>query len=413
MQQFEKAQISQQEERGALFLGRYLAALEEGDEEALIRLAQEASADASLERLMLEANAAWAAEEGLTVTAAEGEEARRRLRQVLARTREQPRPSLASGSEEGLLGTAGPRVRPVQLPQGRRVPVRQVLRRSWMAIAAAVLLLALLLAGTSTGLAATLLSFFSVQRFQPVTVSQQAVQSAQLPRLSDLGELQAAPGLLQPLRNLTRAEAERLAGFPLRLPTQLPAGFSGRQPVFDVLEGGQATFTFRAAKARAYLARSGHAEVSVPAQLDGATFVIHVSRVVEAHYVSSGGKLLAILQTPSPTLEATGQASLEDLRAFLLSLPGLPASLVQQLRQIDLRSGTVPIPVLTGMTSQTVTVQGQTGLLLTHQQLASSNKVTDLPAGEAVLWQAQGRVYVLAESGGDQSELLGVANSLR
>nr|BBH95367.1 hypothetical protein KTA_35660 [Thermogemmatispora argillosa] len=416
MQQYEQAQALHQEEQRAQFLRRYLEALESGDEEALLRLTQEASTDASLERLMLEANAAWAEEEGQTVSAAEGEEARRRLRQVLARagrTGDQPKPSVAPASEGALLGAAGPRVRPVQLPQGRRVPVRQVLRRSWMAIAAAVLLLALLLVGTSTGLAATLLSFFSVQRFQPVTVSQQAMQSAQFPSLRDLGEVQASPGLLQPQRNLTRAEAERLAGFALKLPAQLPAGFSGRQPVFDVLEGGQATFIFRAASARAYLTRIGHAEVPVPAQLDGATFVIHVSRIVEAHYVSSGGKLLAILQTPSPTIEATGKASLEDLRAFLLSLPGLPSSLVQQLRQIDLRSGTVPIPVLTGMTSQAVTVQGQAGLLLTSQQLASSKKVTDLPDGVAVLWQAQGYIYLLSESGGDQHELLRAANSLQ
>ncbi|WP_052888412.1 hypothetical protein [Thermogemmatispora carboxidivorans] len=398
--------------RRARFLRRYLEALEGGDEQRLALVLQEARTDAGLEELLLETNAALAAEEGLAVTAAEGEEARRRLEKVAGeRQSEAQRASLAA--EGTLLGTTGPRVRPVQVPQGRRVPVRQVLRHSWMVIAAAVLLVVLFVVSSSTGLAATLLSFFSVQRFQPVTVSQQAIQASQLPQLRDLGEVQAPPELLRPQRNLTRAEAERLAGFTLKLPTTLPASFSGKQPVFDMLEGGQATFTFRAASARAYLARVGHATTAIPAQLDGATFVIHVSRIVEAHYVSSGGKVLVIVQTPSPTIEATGKASLEDLRAFLLSLPGLPPSLVQQLRQIDLSSGTVPIPVLTGMSSETVTVQGQSGLLLTSNQLESSTKMTDLPVGEAVLWQAQGRVYLLGESSHDRSELLAVANSLQ
>ncbi|WP_069803457.1 hypothetical protein [Thermogemmatispora onikobensis] len=401
-----------QGERRARFLRRYLEALEGGDEQRLALLLQEARADAGLEELLLETNAALAAEDGLTVTAPEGEEARRQLEKVAEQRR--PEVQRASQAAEGaLLGTSGPRVRPVQVPQGRRVPVRQVLLRSWMVIAAVVLLVVLFVISSGTGLAATLLSFFSVQRFQPVTVSQQAIQTSQLPQLRDLGEIQVSSGLLHQQRNLTRAQAERLAGFTMKLPTTLPASFSGRQPVFDVLEGGQATFTFRAASARAYLARVGHANIAVPAQLDGATFVIHVSRVVEAHYVSSGGKVLVIVQTPSPTIEATGKASLEDLRAFLLSLPGLPPSLVQQLRQIDLSSGTVPIPVLASMSSQTVTVQGQSGLLLTSNQLESSNKMTDLPVGEAVLWQAQGRVYLLGESSHDRSELLTVANSLQ
>ncbi|GER81707.1 hypothetical protein KTAU_03450 [Thermogemmatispora aurantia] len=397
-------------ERRARFLRRYLEALESGDEQRLALLLQEAEADAGLEELLLETNAALAAEDGLTVTATEGEEAHRRLEQVVRRSQ----PAQASLARAGsLLGETGPRVRPVQVPQGRRVPVRQVLRRSWMLIAAAVLLVVLFVVGSSTGLAATLLSFFSVQRFQPVSVSQQTIQAAQLPQLRDLGELQTTPTLLRLERHLTRAQAEQLAGFTLKLPTNLPASFSGRQPAFDVLEGGQATFTFRAASARAYLTRIGHANIAIPPQLDGATFVIHVSRIVETHYVSSGGKLLVIVQGPSPTIEATGKASLEDLRNFLLSLPGLPPSLVQQLRQIDLRSGTVPIPVLAGMSSQTVTVQGQSGLLLTSDQLESSSKMTNLPVGEAVLWQAQGRVYLLGESGHDQNELLSVANSLQ
>ncbi|MBX5457425.1 MAG: hypothetical protein IRZ31_11035 [Thermogemmatispora sp.] len=399
-------------ERRARFLRRYLEALESGDEQRLALLLQEAEADAGLEELLLETNAALAAEDGLTVTAAEGEEARRQLEQAVKRS--QPVPEKASlASTESLLGGAGPRVRPVQVPQGRRVPVRQVLRRSWMVIAAAVLLVVLFVVGSSTGLAATFLSFFSVQRFQPVPVSQQTIQATQLPLLRDLGELQTTPTLLRLERNLTRAQAEQLAGFTLKLPTNLPASFSGRQPAFDVLEGGQATFTFHAASARAYLTRIGHANLTIPSQLDGATFVIHVPRIVETHYVSSSGKVLVILQAPSPTIEATGKASLEDLRDFLLSLPGLPPSLVQQLRQIDLRSGTVPIPVLTGMSSRTVTVQGQSGLLLTSDQLESSSQVTNLPVGEAVLWQAQGRVYLLGESGHDQNELLSVANSLQ
>jgi hypothetical protein len=389
-------EMTLRKQRRSRALQNYLEALKQGDDARVAALLEEARTDPGLERMLLEVNSAWAEEEGVHVTPAELEEARARLQQV--------------GAAATRWAFKGPSVRPVQVPLARRASRPPLWRRPWMVAAVLAVLALLFVFSGGTGLAAQFLTLFSVQHFQPVSVNPRTVQTSQLPRPSDLGDYQFQPGTLQMQRNLSRAQAAQFVTFPLKLPAALPSGFAGRQPVFDGLDGGSAIFTFRASKAHAYLVRSGHGSIAIPAVLDGATFAVHISRGMELHYLSSGGRLLAIVEMPSPTIEATGKASLEDLRAFLLSLPGLPAPLVEQLKRIDLQSGTIPLPILPGMSAQPVSVQGQSAVLLTTGQGASS---LNLPVGQAVLWEAGGIIYLVGESGQDTTQLVATANSLR
>ena len=86
----------------------------------------------------------------------------------------------------------------------------------------------------------------------------------------------------------------------------------------------------------------------------------------------------------------------------MLSLPNLPPQLVTQLRQIDLNSGTIPIPVPPQITAQHISIHGAAGLLLAD----------NTPIGGAVVWQTHGMIYALGGNYGNASQLLTTANSL-
>src|SRR5207245_10448710 len=96
---------------------------------------------------------------------------------------------------------------------------------------------------------------------------------------------------------------------------------------------------------------------------------------------------------PIPVVRVTRIASLPELRDVALSLPGLPPQLVAQLRQIDLNSGVVPLPIPTGVNSQSISVHGTTGLLLTSNISTTIEQLKKFPAGSAVVWQTHGIIY--------------------
>ena len=103
--------------------------------------------------------------------------------------------------------------------------------------------------------------------------------------------------------------------------------------------------------------------MTIPANLDGAKYTVSVASGVEMNY-GSREKNFLVIEIPSPTIRTASSASLNELRDFMLSLPNLPPQLVAQLRQIDLNSGTIPIPVPPQLTAQRITVHGSPGLLL-------------------------------------------------
>jgi len=117
---------------------------------------------------------------------------------------------------------------------------------------------------------------------------------------------------------------------------------------------------------------------------------------------SGGQPLLVLMQAPSPSAEASGPATLAQVRDYLLSLPGLPQETVAQLRRIDHWEATLPLPVPRGQaTWREVRVGSTPGLLL-----------SDVAGhGSGVVWQHDGRVYgVLGQL--PPQQLLRVAASL-
>ncbi|HBE28344.1 MAG TPA: hypothetical protein DDW25_05575 [Ktedonobacter sp.] len=274
------------------------------------------------------------------------------------------------------------------------------LRRNWVAAVAAAILLALLILPNASAIADQFLSLFRVQQFQPVSIDPRDFASHPLPGIQDFGTWQVSPNSLKTQNNLTKAQAQHLLTFPIAQPGNLPQGLRNN-PEFAVLKGGLLTFTFSSAKAHAYLVRYGHGNMTIPANLDGARFTVSVTSGVEMSF-SSSDKYFIVLEVPSPTIRATGSASLNELRDFMLSLPNLPPQLVTQLRQIDLNSGTIPIPVPPQITAQHISIHGAAGLLLAD----------NTPIGGAVVWQTHGMIYALGGNYGNASQLLTTANSL-
>jgi hypothetical protein len=279
-------------------------------------------------------------------------------------------------------------------------PIWRQLRRNWVAAVAAAILLALLILPNASALADQFLSLFRVQQFQPVNIDPRDLASHPLPGIQDFGTWQVSANSLKLQNNLTKAQAQRLVTFPIALPAHLPQGLV-HNPAFAVVQGGQLTFTFSVAKTHAYLVRNGHGNMSIPANLDGAKYSVSVAPGVEMSF-DSRDKYFMVIEIPSPTIRATGNASLNELRDFMLSLPNLPPQVVAQLRQIDLNSGTIPIPVPPQFTAQRVTVHGASGLLLAD----------NTPIGGIVVWQTHGMIYALGGDIGNAAQLLTTANSL-
>ena len=113
----------------------------------------------------------------------------------------------------------------------------------------------------------------------------------------------------------------------------------------------------------------------------------------------------ALLEAAAPGVEtaATDGVSLETLRSYLLSIPGIPADLASQISAITADGATVPIPVPSGVArTRTADVHGAPATVLTLRN----------QAGSLVVWVDSGQLNVVLGPLGDD-ELLDVARGLR
>src|SRR2546423_7356945 len=172
------------------------------------------------------------------------------------------------------------------LPKGqKRLFPRNKRRYAWLTAAVAAVLIALLLLPDASVLANEFLALFRVQHFQPVTVDPQTLGKELVSELQNFSDVQL-PSHGNNQSNLTQVQVQKLIHFPLLLPSSLPSGV-GHVMQFNLISGGQAVFTFDAAKARAYLARTGQSSVTIPPQLDGSPFSITINPGAMVNYFNS------------------------------------------------------------------------------------------------------------------------------
>jgi hypothetical protein len=345
----------------------------------------------------------------------------------------------AEGLREGKRGSGALSL----VKSGDRRPGRFTGRRraGWAVAAVAAALVALLLIPNASALAIQFLSLFQVQRFQPVDVSPQDFSQAFLLDIAKYGEVDQS-NFDPSVQFVSESQVKQAIHFPLLLPGHLPPGV-GQSPSFALTGGGVVTFVFKAAMARAYLEQNGIKNVTIPAQLDGATYSITIQPGVVIDYTRGcsqgatssislvprssaksadgssstqgntgngtsflpgqcGGVPFYMAEVPSPVVRAVGSASLEELRDFFISLPGQNSQVRTLLSDIDLNTGTVPLPIPPQVNAQQVTAHGVPGVLMTDNALNLG----------AVLWQAHGIIYVVATESSNAAELMDTVNSL-
>src|SRR5207253_1156414 len=80
-------------------------------------------------------------------------------------------------------------------------------------------------------------------------------------------------------------------------------------------------------------------------QFDGATLVLSLPAAALLEYRRGTEQGLMIGQTSEITAGIDGKVSLDEMREFLLGLPGLSPDTVRQLRDIKDWRNTLPLPV--------------------------------------------------------------------
>jgi hypothetical protein len=293
---------------------------------------------------------------------------------------------------------------PTAAPSARRTRAARFAGRGWLA-AAVTGVLALVLVATPAGRSAAsgFLAQFRSQRFAVVTFD--PAQTGDLPAaLQQLGTVHGDLGGMEPEPVATPAAASRQVGFPVALPDAavLPSGVDTR-PRIMVTPARQLRFTLDAAKVGRYLQAHGRSGAAVPAGLDGATLVANVPAAVLLQYAGADRiPRLVLGQSRELTASVEGGATLEQLRGFLLGLPGLPPQAVRQLKAIGDWRDTLPLPVPADRIDwRAATINGVQGLVLGERS----------GLGSAVIWQRDGRIYGVAGVL-RQAHVLRVAESL-
>lgn len=303
----------------------------------------------------------------------------------------------------------------------------------------AVAMLALLLLTTAfvvtpmRSLADGLFNRFQVEEFEAITVNMEqftefglglALQamSADHERLfaavDGLAEVETTFDKEDMHGNATELESlsdVRAAFGDFRAPDGLPEGFDDA-PLIMVTKAGSVTLTVDTASANTIVEELGLPIDSLPdaGAAPEMVFEIDLPQALIMHYAAGADGHVAVVQMESPTLITPESVDMNALRDDLLSLPGLPADLVDQLRSIENWENTLVVPVPEGADTRDVSVDGEPGLLLDAGEFDGSDWGIEFePEGDAsvVMWHDDGNFYIVAGSlSGD--ELLEVADSL-
>jgi hypothetical protein len=249
---------------------------------------------------------------------------------------------------------------------------------AFVALIAAVTTLGLTPAGS---IAQSFINLFEPQQVATIQVSAADLRS--LSQLQHFGRV-SFPGALAP-RHVSDAQAASAAsGMQVLTPSFRPQGTPSAAR-YEVLAGGTGSFTFSTSRARSWAAAYHTQLPAVPAGIDGSTLSVTTGNTVLATYSAGTGSLpdLVIGQTQAPRIATTG-ASVHDMEAYVLSLPGLSSTLRTQIQSLGNPTSVLVLPVPTDLaTSHAVTVNGA------HGYAISDN--TGL--GSVVIWEKDGVIY--------------------
>ncbi len=277
--------------------------------------------------------------------------------------------------DRGPTGPAGRRVKvhaPARRPRVVRIPLRT-------AVAAGAVALAVT---GSAAAAATLTDVFAPTRVAPVAVTPADFRAvASLLSFSDTGAPAGFPtvdgtgslpfGTLRwqssgpATQASSLAQLEAMTGLPVALPARVPAGVG--IPVRYVAQP-RVTVTMEFTSGR----------------LAGSSVTLTVGPAVFVGYESGAGQAevptLGILALPRPTALSHG-ASIAQIETFLLSQPGIPSNLAEEIRLLGSPSGVLPVPAPTGMETKSMQIGKWPGVLITDPSKVAAATVWEDGAG--------------------------------
>lgn len=292
---------------------------------------------------------------------------------------------------------------------------------------AAALLVVVVISSSTVGRAwaARVLEMLRVQKVTAIPVDSAVFSSPQGKQAGQMLDQLISSSLVvtmkpgQPLPVSSAAAASQAAGFAVRLPAGLPAPAR-------LLVHGEAAFqmTLDRSRLQAILDEAGRSDLQLPADVQNALIAVHVPHLVSARYgacpAASGSSgpggegrhrgaypgCTILMQVPSPTVSVPPDLNLQQMAAVGLQLTGMSPSQAETLvRSIDWTS-TLVIPVPERIAnSQTVSVDGQTGVLILQQRNPSAS-------GYNLVWTRKGIVYSIS-GWGDSAQALQMADSLQ
>lgn len=219
-------------------------------------------------------------------------------------------------------------------------------RRGWRAAVTSPVVAGLgavaLVTGASAAAAADWLQIFRTERIEAVEVTE--ADLVQLPDLSSYGDVEVTT---EPeVREVTDAEqAAEISGLEVPDVDDLPRGVTG-EPTYAVGDRLVVDFTFSAAEAARAAAAAGEPLPTPPPGLDGSTFRLNAGPGVAAVWAEARGvPALVVVRAVAPTAFSSSGVPFETARDYLLSLPGLPDDVAEQLRGFAGDGTTLPLPV--------------------------------------------------------------------
>jgi hypothetical protein len=286
-----------------------------------------------------------------------------------------------------------------QRPAGR-APGRMPRRLTHISVGAGTAVVAGVLA-VGAAAAAVLNTVYAPTRVAPVQVNAGDLRAIENVTGLGTGQLSASgsrqltfgevswttAGGPQQVSSIARASA--ITGLAFPTPGTLPGGVGA---ISQIMAQPQVTATIRFSQ-------------NAGPGVAGSTLEVTAGPAIAVQYggATGGSNLpaLAIVAARRPVASSTG-ATASQLETFLLSRPGLPAGLVQELRLLGKPGGVLPIPVPSGMWEQLQDVGGVPAVLITDPSAFAS----------AVIWE--GHDGVVHAVGGllDKGDALNVARQV-
>jgi hypothetical protein len=230
--------------------------------------------------------------------------------------------------------------------------------------AVAALSAVVLLTGAGVAAANDWLPIFRTEQVDPIEVT--SSELVQLPDLSAYGDIELVKGG-DTEQVADAATARERTGLAVPEVSALPEGVTG-EPAYQVGDAVSATFTFSAEKAAQAAAAEGEVLPPPPPGLDGSSLRLDAGPGVATVWSQPTGlPTLVVARVVAPTVYSSG-VPFETVRDYLLSLPGLPDGLADQLRDLSADGGTLPLPVPADLvTSSTADVGAAPATVLTSR----------------------------------------------